>query len=151
MTSPIDATGRELSVAAGKSSRSSQIIHFQCFLVFFTVFILFFNAFECFWCFGWALMGWGWFGCGGEWMGCDGITTSTTTIRPSVRPSVRPTLIPRQGPRGGTRVSSMSVVACAIMPQRDPRELDRLDRSEIPEGSIDSIDRGSLRARSGIP
>ena len=32
----------------------------------------------------------------------------------------------------------------------DPLGLDRLDRSGIPEGSIDSIDRGSLRALIGI-
>ena len=55
------------------------------------------------------------------------------------------------------------VDACAILLQPsfgDPRGLDRLDRSGIPEGSIDSIDRGSLRGdplglgrldRSGIP
>ena len=75
--------------------------------------------------------------------------------RPSVRPSVRPAVQPagrpagrpsgrpsttsnlklRQGPRGSTRVSSTSVVACAILPQPsfgDPRGLDRLDRSGIP-------------------
>ena len=86
-------------------------------------------------------------------------------------------LLPRQGPRGDTRVLSVSVVACAILPQPhsgipegsidsidrgslrarstrmtrsigDPRGLDRFDRSGIPYGSIDSIDRGSPRARS---
>ena len=51
-------------------------------------------------------------------------------VRPSGRPAGRPTtttttatttattnLIPRQGPRGGTRVSSVTVVACSILPQ----------------------------------
>ena len=33
-------------------------------------------------------------------------------------------LIPRRGPRGGTRVSFMSVVACAILPQLSDVDVD---------------------------